>query len=60
VEELLQHAGTAGNLATDAHLAALALEHEATPHTFDRDFLRFGKNLKVEFPLGRTPSTTDS
>lgn len=38
---LLQQAGTAGNLTTDAHLAALALEHGATVVTFDRDFERF-------------------
>lgn len=38
---LLEHAGTAGNLVGDAHLAALALEHSATVVTFDRDFARF-------------------
>jgi toxin-antitoxin system PIN domain toxin len=38
---LLRSAGTAGNLTTDAHLAALALEHGATILTFDRDFARF-------------------
>ena len=41
LNELLQSAGTAGNLTTDAHLAALALEHGATVGTFDRDFKRF-------------------
>ncbi len=35
---LLGAAGTAGNLTTDAHLAALAIEHGATVLTFDRDF----------------------
>ncbi|PZS17215.1 MAG: hypothetical protein DLM57_08920 [Pseudonocardiales bacterium] len=39
---LLEHAGTAGNLSTDAHLAALAVEHGAQVVTFDRDFARFG------------------
>jgi len=29
------------NLINDAHLAALALEHGATPVSFDRDFERF-------------------
>jgi toxin-antitoxin system PIN domain toxin len=38
---LLKSAGTAGNLTTDAHLAALAIEHGATILTFDRDFARF-------------------
>lgn len=39
---LLKHVGTAGNLTTDAHIAALALEHGAEVVTFDRDFARFG------------------
>jgi uncharacterized protein len=38
---LLKSAGTAGNLTTDAHLAALAIEHGATVISFDRDFARF-------------------
>lgn len=38
---LLARSGTAGNLVSDAHLAALALEHDATVITFDRDFGRF-------------------
>ncbi|MGD9880180.1 MAG: type II toxin-antitoxin system VapC family toxin [Reyranella sp.] len=38
---LLRSAGTAGNLTTDAHLAALAIEHGATIISFDRDFARF-------------------
>jgi toxin-antitoxin system PIN domain toxin len=38
---LLRDAGTAGNLTTDAHLAALALEHGADVVSFDRDFGRF-------------------
>ncbi|MGA8055796.1 MAG: hypothetical protein WCA12_18405 [Burkholderiales bacterium] len=33
-------AGTAGNLATHPHLAALAVEHDATLAAFDRDFDR--------------------
>ena len=39
---LVLEAGTAGNLTTDAHLAALAIEQKATVATFDRDFARFG------------------
>ena len=38
---LLLAAGTAGNLTNDAHLAALAIEHDAEICTFDRDFKRF-------------------
>jgi len=38
---LLAGAGTAGNLTTDAHIAALALELGAAICTADRDFLRF-------------------
>lgn len=33
--------GTAGNLTTDAQLAALAVEHQAELHSSDSDFLRF-------------------
>lgn len=38
---LLAQAGTAGNLVTDAQIAALALEYGATVHTADTDFARF-------------------
>jgi toxin-antitoxin system PIN domain toxin len=38
---LLRDTGTAGNLTTDAHLAALALEHGADVVSYDRDFARF-------------------
>jgi uncharacterized protein len=38
---LLSEAGTAGNLTTDAHLAALAVEHGGRLVSFDRDFERF-------------------
>ena len=41
VSRLLLSAGTAGNLTTDAHLAALAIEHEAELASFDADFQRF-------------------
>jgi toxin-antitoxin system PIN domain toxin len=39
---LLAEAGTGGNLTTDAHIAALALEARATLVSFDRGFARFG------------------
>jgi len=38
---LLESAGTAGNLTTDAHLAAVAIESNATVISFDADFDRF-------------------
>ncbi len=38
---LLEPLGTAGNLTTDAHLAALAVQHGADLVSFDRDFGRF-------------------
>lgn len=38
---LLESLGTAGNLTTDAHLAALAVEHQAELHSTDADFKRF-------------------
>jgi toxin-antitoxin system PIN domain toxin len=41
VEALLASAGTAGNLTTDAHLAALAIEHGSEVCSTDTDFARF-------------------
>lgn len=38
---LLEAVGTAANLTTDAHLAALAIEHQAKLHSTDTDFARF-------------------
>jgi uncharacterized protein len=38
---LLEPLGAAGNLTTDAHLAALAIEHRATLISYDNDFSRF-------------------
>ena len=38
---LLIGAGRGGNLVSDAHLAALAIEHGAELGSFDRDFERF-------------------
>jgi len=38
---LLIGAGRGGNLVSDAHLAALAIEHGAEFGTFDRDFEQF-------------------
>lgn len=52
LRSLLDPLGTAGNLTTDAHLAALALEHRATLCTADGDFRRF-PGLRVLEPLDR-------
>lgn len=41
VLKLLETVGTAGNLVTDAQIAAQAIEHSAVLHTVDTDFLRF-------------------
>lgn len=41
LRRLLEPLGTAGNLTTDAHLAALAIEHGAELCSSDRDFSRF-------------------
>jgi toxin-antitoxin system PIN domain toxin len=41
LSSLLRAVGTAGNLTTDAHLAALAIEHDAQVVSFDADFGRF-------------------
>jgi predicted nucleic acid-binding protein len=41
LRELLAPLGTGGNLTSDAHLAALAIEHGATLCSCDVDFSRF-------------------
>ena len=41
VLQSLEKLGTAGNLVTDAQIAALAIEHHAVLHTNDTDFMRF-------------------
>jgi toxin-antitoxin system PIN domain toxin len=50
---LLASLGTAGNLTTDAHLAALAIEHQAELHSTDADFARFS-GLRWRNPLTRS------
>ncbi|MEO8428106.1 MAG: TA system VapC family ribonuclease toxin [Verrucomicrobiota bacterium] len=39
--KLLEALGTAGNLVSDAQMAALAIDHNAVLHTADMDFVRF-------------------
>lgn len=51
VELLAAAGGTAGNLVTDAQIAATAIAHRAVVHTADRDFMRF-PGLNCHYPLG--------
>jgi uncharacterized protein len=41
LRDLMEPLGTAGNLTSDAHLAALAVEHGADLYSSDSDFSRF-------------------
>lgn len=50
MRELLQPLGVAGNLTSDAHLAALAIEHGAELCSSDTDFGRF-EGLRWTDPL---------
>lgn len=43
-------ASPGGNLVTDAQVAAIAIAHNATVHTADRDFMRF-TGLNCYYPL---------
>lgn len=48
--DLFRATGVGGNLTTDTHLAALAIEHGAELHSNDRDFERF-PGLRLRNPL---------
>jgi toxin-antitoxin system PIN domain toxin len=50
LRDLLLPTGTAGNLTSDAHLAALAIEHGAELCSSDGDFQRFAR-LRWRNPL---------
>jgi toxin-antitoxin system PIN domain toxin len=50
LRDLLLRTGVKGGLVTDAHLAALAIEHDATLLTRDGDFTQFPR-LRVVNPL---------
>ena len=50
LRKLLEPLGTAGNLTSDAHLAALAIEHGAELCSCDSDFARF-EGLRWRDPL---------
>lgn len=47
---LLVEGQAGGALTTDAHIAALSIEHGATVYTTDRDFMRFS-NVRAVNPL---------
>jgi len=47
---LLRESNAVGNLVYDAHLAALAVEHNCELHSSDQDFSRF-RGLKWKNPL---------
>lgn len=51
LRELLRPLGTAGNLTSEAHLAALAMEQGAELCSSDTDFARF-RGLRWTNPLG--------
>jgi hypothetical protein len=53
VRDLLLPIGTGGNLTSDAHLAALAIEHGAELCSLDSDFARF-PGLNWRNPLAAT------
>ena len=48
--QLLRDAGTAGNLTSDAQIAALAIEYQAEVHSNNPDFARFS-GLRWRNPL---------
>jgi toxin-antitoxin system PIN domain toxin len=50
LRDLVLPLGTGGNLTSDAHLAALAIEHGAELCSTDHDFARFGR-LRWRNPL---------
>ena len=50
LQECLEAAGRAGRFVTDAHLAALSLDHDAEIHSTDQDFRMF-PNVRWRNPL---------
>ena len=49
MQTLILAAGQAANLTNDAHLAAIAIERNATMVSFDQEFARFS-GLKLQIP----------
>ena len=54
-QDMLLGGQAVANLVSDAHLAALAIEHGCELHSTDSDFARFPK-LKWKNPLNRRPT----
>ena len=50
-QQMLRAGNASANLVSDAHLAALALEHNCVLHSTDTDFARF-RGLKWKNPIG--------
>ena len=53
LDRLFDATGVGGNLTTDTHLAALAIEHQCELHSNDADFARF-PGLRWHNPLARS------
>jgi uncharacterized protein len=53
-QQLLVSGNIRGAMVSDAHIAAVALEHDATLYTTDRDFRLF-PGLRIINPLGARP-----
>ena len=49
-QQMLRQGNATGNLVSDAHLAALAFEHNCVLHSTDADFARF-RGLKWKNPM---------
>ena len=49
-QQMLRAGNASGNLVSDAHLAALAVEHNCVLHSTDTDFARF-RGLKWKNPI---------
>ena len=52
LKELIEPLGSAGNLTSDAHLAALSIEHSARLYSTDNDFGRF-RGVRWINPIGK-------
>lgn len=55
LRNLLHRAGTSGNLTSDAHIAAMAMERGATVYSADHDFGRFAGVRHVNPLRGSEP-----
>lgn len=51
-QQMLRSGNAVGNLVSDAHLAALAVEHNCVLHSTDADFSRF-RGLKWKNPVAQ-------